>query len=155
MKIKYYIDTSVFGGVYDEEFQEISKLLFDKIEREGITILYSELTENELRRAPEDVKDFIKQLPSEGVEYLEISKEAFDLARQYITEKVIGQTSYDDCVHIALATINRADVLISWNFKHIVNLKRIHGYNAVNLKLGYPILEIRSPKEIIDYEDKD
>jgi len=54
-----------------------------------------------------------------------------------------------------LATINRADVLISWNFKHIVNLKRIHGYNAVNLKLGYPILEIRSPKEIIDYEDKE
>ena len=77
------------------------------------------------------------------------------LTSLYITEKIVVQTSYDDCVHIALATINRADVLISWNFKHIVNLKRIHGYNAVNLKLGYPILEIRSPKEIIDYEDKD
>jgi len=155
MKIKYYIDTSVFGGLYDEEFQEISKLLFDKIEYENIIIFYSELTENELRKAPENVKDFIKQLPADRIEYLEISKETYDLALQYINEKVVGQTSYDDCVHIALATVNRADVLISWNFKHIVNLKRIHGYNAVNLKLGYPILEIRSPKEIIDYEDKD
>ena len=155
MKIKYYIDTSVFGGLYDEEFQEFSKLLFDKIEYENITIFYSELTENELRKAPENVKDFIRQMPADRIEYLEISKETYDLALQYITEKVVGQTSYDDCVHIALATINRADVLISWNFKHIVNLKRIHGYNAVNLKLGYPILEIRSPKEIIDYEDKE
>ena len=103
----------------------------------------------------ENVKDFIRQMPSDRIEYLEISKETYDLALQYINEKVVGQTSYDDCVHIALATVNRADVLISWNFKHIVNLKRIHGYNAVNLKLGYPILEIRSPKEIIDYEDKD
>ena len=68
---------------------------------------------------------------------------------------MVGKTSNDDCVHIALATINRADVLISWNFKHIVNLKRIHGYNSVNLKLGYPTLEIRSPKEMIDYEDND
>jgi len=155
MKIKYYIDTSVFGGLYDEEFQEFTELLFDKIEKEKITILYSELTENELKNAPENVKNFVKKMSADRIEYLEISKEAFDLALKYIAENVVGQTSYDDCVHIALATINKADVLISWNFKHIVNLKRIHGYNAVNLKLGYPILEIRSPKEIIDYEDKD
>lgn len=155
MKKKYYIDTSVFGGLYDVEFQEFSKLLFENIEKENIAILYSELTENELRRAPERIKEFIKQLPPDKIEYLEITKEAYDLALQYIADKVVGQTSYDDCVHIALATINKADVLISWNFKHIVNLKRIHGYNSVNLKLGYPILEIRSPKEIIDYEDKE
>ena len=155
MKIKYYIDTSVFGGLYDEEFQEFTELLFDKIDKEKITILYSELTENELKNAPENVKNFVKKMSADRIEYLEISKEAFDLALKYIAENVVGQTSYDDCVHIALATINKADVLISWNFKHIVNLKRIHGYNAVNLRLGYPILEIRSPKEIIDYEDKD
>ena len=125
MKIKYYIDTSVFGGVYDKEFQEFTILLFDKIDKDKITIFYSELTENELRKAPDNVKEFIKQMPADRIEYLEISKDAYDLALQYIAEKVVGQTSYDDCVHIALATINRADVLISWNFKHIVNLKRI------------------------------
>ena len=137
------------------DFADYIVSLNKKITNDNITILYSELTENELRKAPEKVKEFIKQLPLKKIEYLELTKEAYDLALQYINEKVVGQTSYDDCVHIALATINRADVLISWNFKHIVNLKRIHGYNAVNLKLGYPILEIRSPKEIIDYENKD
>jgi hypothetical protein len=56
--------------------------------------------------------------------------------------------------HCALATIHKADVLVSWNFKHIVNVIRIRGYNAVNMKLGYPTIDIRSPKELIDYENK-
>ena len=74
------------------------------------------------------------------------------LADKYITENVVGKTSLDDCRHIALATINRVDVLASWNFKHIVNLARIKGYNGINLKNGYHTLEIRNPKELIDYE---
>ena len=155
MILKYYLDTSVFGGYYDDEFQVFTKLLFEKIVDEKIRIIYSELTENELDNAPERVKSFIKKLPADLVDFVEITQESFDLANQYIVGKVVGKTSTDDCVHIALATINRADVLISWNFKHIVNLKRIHGYNSVNLKLGYPTLEIRSPKEMIDYEDND
>jgi hypothetical protein len=77
------------------------------------------------------------------------------LADKYISENVVGKTSRDDCIHIALATLNRADVLISWNFKHIVNLQRIRGYNSVNLKHNYPAIEIRSPKEMIDYENID
>ena len=68
-------------------------------------------------------------------------------------EKVVGETSKDDCLHIAIATINKIDLLVSWNFKHIVNFKRIRGYNAINLKNGYPSLEIRSPKDLIDYEE--
>ena len=72
--------------------------------------------------------------------------------RIYIdTSIVVGRTSLDDCRHIALATINKVDVLASWNFKHIVNLARIKGYNAVNLKNDYQILEIRNPKELINY----
>lgn len=81
--------------------------------------------------------------------------EAVNLASGYIDEKVVGQTSYADCLHIALATINRADYLISWNFKHIVNVQRIRGYNAINLKNGYKLLEIRSPRDFIQYEDND
>ena len=76
-----------------------------------------------------------------------------DLATEYITGKVVGQTSYADCLHIALATINRADYLISWNFKHIVNVGLIRGYNAVNIKNGYKLLEIRSPRDFVKYED--
>lgn len=83
---------------------------------------------------------------------MNLTEEAKDLASQYINEKVVGKTSLVDCQQIAIATINNADVLLSWNFKHIVNLSRIRGYNAVNLKLGYKLIEIRSPKEILNYE---
>jgi predicted nucleic acid-binding protein len=153
MIIRYYIDTSVFGGYYDAEFEEITKKLFDQIKDLGIKIIYSELTKNELINAPEKIKDFIKGIPDNLFDYVEITDEALDLADKYIHEKVVGKTSREDCIHIALATLNRADVLVSWNFKHIVNLTRIRGYNSVNLKTGYPSIEIRSPKELIEYED--
>ncbi len=82
---------------------------------------------------------------------MEIDETAENLARQYIMEKVVGKTSLDDCRHIAIATIYKADFLISWNFKHIVNVFRIQGFNSVNLKNGYKQLEIRSPKDIITH----
>jgi hypothetical protein len=78
---------------------------------------------------------------------------AIKFAKSYIEENVVGKTSFDNCVHIALATIHKVDILVSWDFKHIVNVYRIRGYNAVNLRLGYQTLEIRSPKEIINHED--
>lgn len=73
------------------------------------------------------------------------------LANTYIAEKVVGKTSTSDCRHIALATINKVDVVASWNFKHIVNLDKIKGYNSVNLRSGYMMVEIRSPKDLINY----
>jgi hypothetical protein len=95
----------------------------------------------------------VNSLSGDTMEYIEIIDEALDLADMYISENVVGTTSREDCIHIALATIFRADVLVSWNFKHIVNLSRIRGYNSVNLKTGYPNIEIRSPLELIEYED--
>ena len=153
MKKRFYLDTSVFGGYFDFEFLNTTRKLFDEIIDEKIIILYSELTESELENAPKKVKDFVIGLPKDCIEFIEISKESIELADRYINENVVGRTSREDCIHIALATISRADVLISWNFKHIVNLKRIRGYNSVNLKYGYPTLEIRSPKEMINYEN--
>lgn len=79
-------------------------------------------------------------------DFVETDDEAVELATEYITEKVVGKASYVDCLHIALATINRADILVSWNFKHIVNIERIRGYNSINIKNGYKQLEIRSPE---------
>lgn len=153
MKKRYYIDTSVFGGYFDQEFADTTQKLFSEMEKSETVILFSEMTENELSEAPESVKDFVKDLPSKNIEFLEITPETIDLADKYIEENVVGKTSREDCIHIALATIFRADVLISWNFKHIVNLRRIQGYNSVNLRYGYPNIEIRSPKEMIEYED--
>ena len=153
MKLKLYVDTSVFGGYFDDEFEEFTKPLFDKIQKGDFKLLFSTVTQDELENAPLQVKELVKHLKVEFTEFIEATDEAVELASQYILEKVVGQTSYADCLHIALATIHRADFLISWNFKHIVNVQRIMGYNSVNIKNGYKQLEIRSPRELMTYED--
>ena len=116
-------------------------------------MIVSELLEDELSGAPDFVRKLFNEILNENPEYVNVTNEVERLAETYISEKVVGQTSFADCTHIALATINKSDILASWNFKHIVNIDRIRGYNAVNLKLGYPILEIRTPKEIFKYEE--
>lgn len=153
MIVRYYLDTSIFCGYFDSQYEVDTHQLFYKIFNENIRILYSELTENELENAPETIKSFIRELPKDNVEYIEITKESIELADRYISENIVSKTNRNDCIHIALAVLNRADLLISWDFKHTVNLKNIRGYNSVNLKNGYPNIEIRSPKEIIDYEN--
>ena len=153
MKQRIYIDTSVFGGYFDEEFMEHTIPLFDRIYSGDFVILYSTVTQEELENAPEKIRNLVKKIKVEQTEFIETTDEAIDLASEYITEKVVGKTNFADCLHIALATINRADFLISWNFKHIVNIERIRGYNSINIKNGYKQLEIRSPREFSKYED--
>jgi len=153
MKQRFYLDTSVFGGVFDKEFDEFTLQLFERIKLGKVICIYSELIETELVKAPKKVKEYFLDLPKESLEKAEITNEILMLATKYVDEKVVGATSFDDCIHIATATIHRADILVSWNFKHIVNVYRIRGYNSINLRMNYPSLEIRSPKEIIDYEN--
>jgi len=153
-KQRLYFDTSVFGGVFDDEFQEASKQLFERVVNGDILCVYSEVTESELLNAPKQVRDFFKSLPSEHLEKIETTDEILTLASKYVEEKVVGQTSFDDCLHIAAATIHKVDILISWNFKHIVNIYRIRGYNSINIRLNYSNIEIRSPKEIMTYENQ-
>ena len=152
-KQRFYFDTSVFGGVYDSEFEESSIQLFEKVKLGQIIFVYSDLTEGELFKAHEKVRMFFKDLEKETLEIIFVNDEAVKLARRQIDENVVGKTSFDDCVHIALATIHKVDILVSWNFKHIVNIYRIRSYNSVNLRSGYQTLEIRSPKDIIGYEN--
>ncbi len=115
-------------------------------------MVFSDLTEFELENAPEKVKEYFLDLPNEHIEFIEITEEMDQLAKNYINEKVVGETSIDDCRHIACATIKKVDYLVSWNFKHIVNVFRMRGYNSVNIKNGYLQLDIRSQKEIIRNE---
>jgi predicted nucleic acid-binding protein len=153
VKQRVYIDTSVFGGYYDDEFAEHTRPLFDRIKNNEFKLLFSSVTQDELNNAPVKVKDLVRGLKAELTEFLDVTDEATELAAEYISEGVVGQTSFADCLHIALATINRADYLISWNFKHIVNVDRIRGYNSINIKKGYKQLEIRSPREFETYEN--
>ncbi len=151
-KLRIYIDTSVLGGYFDTEFSTDTKLLFDEILNGKYQVIISDLTEKELEKAPQNVNELMKKLKIH-IEKLIVNQEAIDLALEYVSEKVVGQTSLDDCIHIATATIDRVDLLVSWNFKHIVNIQRIRGYNAINIRNGYQTLEIRSPKDLIDYEN--
>lgn len=151
-KPRLYFDTSVFGGIYDIEFQRETELLFGMIKNGEIICVYSDLCEYELENAPDKVKNHFLSLDKSQTEFLEITEEINQLAEEYIREKVVGETSIDDCRHIACATINKVDYLISWNFKHIVNVFRIRGYNAINIKNGHIQLDIRSPKDIITNE---
>jgi len=151
MKPRLYFDTSVFGGVFDEEFQSDTQKLFDMAFDGQIVCIYSDLTISELENAPQIVKDYFINLPKEVLEKVEVTEEGKNLAEKYIAEKVVGRSSFDDCLHIATATLNKVDYLISWNFKHIVNIFRIRGYNSINIREGYQQLDIRSPKDIIGY----
>lgn len=150
---RLYLDTSVFGGYFDVEFELWTKMLFDKINEGEYIILYSQVNDLELEFAPERVKNILSLVPKDNLEFIQNSAEAVDLAKLYLSENVVGHTSRTDCNHIALATLNHADILVSWNFKHIVNVNRIRGYNSVNVRFGHKNLEIRTPREILEYED--
>jgi predicted nucleic acid-binding protein len=153
MKQRIYIDTSIVGGFFDKEFAEPTKALFEKLERKEIIFVISDLLIRELEKAPENVRSLLNAYSQECFESISLIEAARELADNYISEKVVGKTSLEDCQHIAMATINKVDILASWNFKHIVNINRIRGYNSVNLKKGYATLEIRSPKDLVEYED--
>lgn len=146
---RVYIDTSVIGGCLDNEFSTWSKLLFDEFSSRIKTAVVSDLTLRELEDAPEEVKQALSALPLESVEYVFLSDEALLLADAYVSQRVVTETHIIDAQHIAIATVERVDALVSWNFKQIVNLDRIRKFNAVNLMQGYPILEIRSPLEVL------
>lgn len=150
---RIYIDTSVVGGFFDEEFKEPTQRLFKRLDDNEVKFIISDLLELELIQAPKHVNELLLKYPTDRFERIELTEEIMSLADKYITEKVVGRASLEDCRHIALATINRVDVLASWNFKHIVNLDRIKGYNSVNLRLGYPTIEIRTPQELVRYGD--
>jgi predicted nucleic acid-binding protein len=151
MKQRIYIDTSVVGGYFDEEFKEATIKLFERLDNNEIIFVVSDLLDLELINAPQQVRELLFNYPADKFQRIELTEEAIKLADKYIDEEVVGKTSLEDCRHIAMATIHKVDILASWNFKHIVNLDRIKGYNSVNLRLGYSMIEIRSPRDLVNY----
>ena len=152
MKPRVYTDTSVLGGCEDEEFAEHSvRLMQDFVWGRRVLVL-SSLTLQELVAAPAEVRRRLVAVPEEHIETLQLDAEAKDLAESYIAAGVLTDKMRADAQHIAIATVGRVDVLVSWNFKHIVNLHRIQGYNSVNLRMGYPMIEIRTPREVLSDE---
>lgn len=152
MKRRIYADTSVIGGCLDDEFKIHSCRLFDGFTAGSDILVLSNITESELEGAPKAVRDLLAEVPPSSLEEITFTEEASTLAQQYISAGVIGPGKLTDAQHIAVATVHRVDVLVSWNFRHIVNLHRIQGFNSVNLRHGYPLLEIRTPQEVVTVE---
>ena len=149
MKFRIYTDTSVIGGCFDPEFAEWSNQLLDEFAAGEKILVLSDLTLQELELAPDFVCERIQGIPEHAREYVDLSREAKLLAQHYVEEGALGQQSLVDAQHIALATLHRVDLLVSWNFKHIVHFIKVRQFNAVNLKYGYPTIEIRSPQEVV------
>lgn len=147
MRPRIYTDTSVIGGCLDEEFRFASRRILDWFKTGRAVVVVSELTLLELENGPDNVAAILEEVPESFREDVVLTREADELAWSYIRQGIIGEKNRVDAQHIAIATLSRVDVLVSWNFKHIVNLPKIRGYNSVNLRQGLPALEIRTPQE--------
>ena len=152
-KQRIYIDTSVIGGCFDIEFEKWSNLLFDEFISGNFIAVVSLTSFDELQKAPEKVKNRLKDIPDEFLEILEINNDVKVLAKKYIELDAISEKHFDDATHIAYSSYYNVDVLVSWNFKHIVNAFRINRYNAINLMNGYKVIDIRSPREVLNEEE--
>lgn len=151
-KLKIYLDTSVIGGSFDDGFKEHSIRLIKNLKKDRIIGIISEITIRELENAPDFVKkDF--ETYEEKLEVVVITEEMKELAEDYIKDKIITKKYYEDALHIACATVYQVDLLVSWNFKHIVNFNKIMQFNAGNIKNGYKSLQIYSPMEVLNDEE--
>lgn len=151
-KQRIYIDTSVIGGCFDIEFAEWSNKLFEEFKSGNKVAVVSKLTIDELQNARFEVREKITSIPIDNIEYLLLSSEAAELANSYLNHKIVTKKSADDALHIAVATVANVNVLVSWNFKHIVNLDKIAQYNMINVINGYKTIEIRTPREVLKYD---
>ena len=150
-KQRIYVDTSVIGGCFDAEFRLWSEALMEDFRQGRYIAVISEVVATEIAPAPEFVKSLHEELLGLPAEVVEVDEEAVSLVQRYIERSVLGQRFLNDMLHIALATIADVDVLVSWNFRHIVRLDKIRLFNAVNLEQGYKPLTIYSPREVISY----
>lgn len=152
MKIqRIYIDTSVIGGCLDPEFAVWSKGLLRDFQEDTFKPVVSTTVAAEVAAAYESIQvqyeDFLVLNP----EILEVTEEALVLAEVYQRRQIVTPKFYTDGLHIAIATIAEVDVVVSWNFKHIVNFNKIRLFNAVNLEMGYKPIQIYSPREVTTY----
>jgi hypothetical protein len=148
-RLRVYADTSVFGGCFDPEFETASTAFFREVAKGRFVLVVAEVTTRELGEAPEKVREVLARLPKESVQRIPFSEEIGRLRDAYIEAGVLGRASTDDAEHVASASVAEVDLLISWNFKHVVHFDKIAGFEAVNLLHGYRPVRIYSPREVV------
>lgn len=153
-KTSIYVDTSVIRGCCDPEFQEWSNGLLKDLQSGVFSLLLSELTDAEIQDAPDEVKKVYEKFRECTNKIIELSPEAIELSDAYIRHRILTLKFRDDARHIAIASVAGADLLVSWNFKHIVRFDKIQKFNAVNIEMGYKPISIYSPREVTTYGRK-
>lgn len=146
---RIYLDTSVIGGCCDAEFAEDSNRVLQGVCDGKLVALFSETVLAELNNAPAPVLGILQGIPVENLERIELSDEVYDLREAYLQARILSPKWSDDLLHVAAATVARADAMVSWNFRHIVRLDKIKAYNRINFELGYGNMTILSPREVI------
>ncbi len=151
--LRVYADTSVFGGPFDDKFCEASTSFFDQVRNRGLELVTSAVVRSEIEPAPREVRDLFDEL-FPWMEIVDVSQEALELQQAYLAAGILTPDWATDALHVALATVAKCPLMVSWNFRHIVHFGRIPLYNAVSLINGYPPIGIHSPLEVIRYEDE-
>lgn len=152
-----YLDTSVIGGYFDDEFKQATRELWRQMEARRFRFVTSVVTEYEMTGAPEHVRERYLGTFGQPERVLALSEEMEDLAEAYLKQGVVPAKYEDDANHVAACTVTGIHYLVSWNFKHLVNVQREKGFNAVNLLQGYRSIRIVNPLELIygnDYPDE-
>jgi len=150
--IKVYADTSVFGGVFDDEFSRPSKQFFEEVESGRFLLVTSAIVQAEILGAPQQVQEFFSSIIAYA-KLIDLTQEVLELRQSYLDAHIVTSKSKNDAVHVALATISHCNMIISWNFKYIVHFEKIPKYNAINRAKGYRNLDIFSPLEVINYDN--
>ncbi len=154
-KLRIYVDTSVIGGCFDAEFKKWSQAIVEDFKQHRYTAVLSDVIAAEIAPAPKFVQELHTELIDLPSEVISVDEDVVSLVEHYIARSVLSQRFMNDMLHIALATISEVDVLVSWNFKHMVRLDKIRLFNTVNLEQGYKPLTIYSPRKVISYAGRD
>ncbi|MFM2296073.1 MAG: hypothetical protein RLZZ350_2486 [Verrucomicrobiota bacterium] len=149
-----YFDTSVIGGYFDAEFRDATRELVRQTDLGLYRALVSVVTVSELQGAPLEVRQFFANTFDQAGQVLPLTAEAEALAHAYLKAKVVSPNYTDDARHVAIASVEQIDLIVSWNFKHLANYQRETGFNTVNRLQGYGSVRILTPLELI-YGDQD
>lgn len=148
-RLRVYVDTSVFGGCFDDEFSQSSQEFFDRVFAGEVVLLISDTLVAEMVDAPPNVQDYLQRVIRRGSERLPLTSEAVALHEEYLRAEVVTRRYAGDALHVAQASLARADLIVSWNFRHLVNPTRIRGFSGVNTVQGYGLVVIMTPRDVV------
>ena len=151
-KLKVYLDTTIFNFVFAEDApaeRDLTRKFFSQINQ--FDVFVSDIVIEEIAECPAPKRQKMMSLiEKHNIQELSLDESSRQLAIKYIKEGIIPMKYQDDALHIAIASVNEMDVLLSWNFQHIVKLKTKRESVGVNMLMGYGSIEIYTPREVVE-----